>query len=104
MRKLNCWEVLKCGRGIGGENVGQLGMCPAAILKNADDINGGHNAGRCCWAVAGTFAQGKAQGVFVEIVKTCLNCDFYALVRSEEGSAFAGTRAIKEKISKEAEK
>jgi hypothetical protein len=104
MRKLNCWEVLKCGRGIGGDNVDTLGMCPAATCKKADGINGGFNGGRCCWAVAGTFAKGKAQGVYVEIVKTCLNCDFYALVRSEEGNNFAGTREIKEKIEDEPKK
>jgi len=100
MRKMNCWEVLKCGRGPGGANVGELGVCPAATFKKGNDIHGGKNGGRCCWAVAGTFSKGKALGIYVEIVKTCLNCDFYMLVKGEEGGEFLGAREIKEKIER----
>jgi len=83
--KLNCWEVKHCGREPGGEHVGSLGVCPAALEKGLEGVHGGRNAGRACWAVAGTFCQGQIQGLFAKKYRTCRECDFYAKVHLEEG-------------------
>ncbi|MFQ5574878.1 MAG: two-CW domain-containing protein [Terriglobia bacterium] len=84
--KQNCWEFKKCGREPGGEKVDELGLCPACTDSSCDGINDGHNAGRICWAVAGTFCEGKVQGTFAQKKITCMSCDFYQKVFSEERS------------------
>ncbi len=61
-KKLNCWEYMKCGREPGGEKADELGICPAAADSSFDGLNRGKNAGRICWAVAGTFCSGETQG------------------------------------------
>lgn len=94
MPKLNCWEFEKCGRHPGGMKVKEFGVCPAATEKRAHGINGGINAGRACWAIAGTFCKGKTQGSVAEKLGTCLKCDFYNLVRTEEGAEFKTSREI----------
>jgi len=85
MGKLNCWEFKKCGREPGGVNVSQIGVCPAAIEASADGQNGGKNGGRICWAVTGTLCEGEVQGTSAQKRISCLICDFYELVREEEG-------------------
>ncbi len=87
-KKLNCWEYKKCGREPGGERVNEMGVCPASIDSSADGLNGGKNAGRICWAVAGTFCGGEVQGTFAQKELTCMNCDFFKLVREQEGMRF----------------
>ncbi len=86
--KENCWEFMRCGREPGGERVDEFGVCPAAvdILKNG--LNGGKNGGRICWAVSGTFCEGKVQGSFADKRLTCMTCDFFKRVRKEEGDNF----------------
>lgn len=37
MERNNCWEVMKCGRQQGGENVSKLGIC-IAVLPNEYDV------------------------------------------------------------------
>jgi len=88
MKKLNCWEYKKCGREPGGKHVALLGVCPAARSTKANGLNGGKYAGRICWAIAGTFCGGEIIGTFAETLPTCLGCDFFHLVRSEEGENF----------------
>ena len=85
--KENCWEVKKCGRHKGGHNEKEMGICPASNLS-INNMNSGKNAGRICWAVAGTFCDGARQGSFAEKKTTCMSCDFFALVRHEEGKNF----------------
>jgi len=82
--KINCWEFMKCGREPGGNKVHELGVCPAAANSNYDGLNSGHNGGRICWAVSGTFCNGVVQGTFAEKRMSCLSCDFFAKVREEE--------------------
>jgi len=94
-RKINCWEYKKCGREPGGKKTFQSGVCPAAIDKSFEGINRGDHAGRFCWAVAGTFCGGSVQGTFAEKRESCLGCDFFNKVRSEEGSANLQTRFLK---------
>ncbi len=83
--KQNCWELKKCSRELEGAKVAELGACPAATDTSADGLNGGKNAGRICWAVAGTLCGGKAQGTFAQKRMSCLNCDVFKLVKEEEG-------------------
>lgn len=85
----NCWEFKQCGRQPGGQKTHELGVCPAAIEKRTDGINQGKNAGRCCWAIAGTLCKGEVQGVFAHKVANCMKCDFFQLVAQEEGSGAA---------------
>lgn len=89
MSKTNCWEFKRCGREPGGKNVASLGICPAATDSTHTGINGGENAGRYCWKVEGTLCEAEVQGAWVGKMHRCLQCDFFVLVKSEEGD---GTR------------
>lgn len=88
MARLNCWELKMCGREPRGANVAKLGVCPAATAIAHDGGNGGKNAGRLCWAVAGTLCDGKVQGAFAVKRAQCETCDFFLAVKKEEGSEF----------------
>ncbi|MBU1863649.1 MAG: hypothetical protein KKH94_08315 [Candidatus Omnitrophica bacterium] len=88
MMKENCWEFKRCGRGIGGQKVKKLGVCPAASNKTSDGINGGTNAGRICWLIAGTFCKEKKKGTFAQDKRSCMTCDFFLKVKDEEGNSF----------------
>ena len=80
----NCWEFKNCGRGPGGVNVGNQGLCPVALDKRLDGVNHGMNAGRACWVVAGTLGTGEVQCSFAENLDSCKECEFYRSVRSTE--------------------
>ncbi len=84
MKKLNCWEFMKCGREYGGANVFESGVCSAATQTHLTGINGGVNGGRLCWAIAGTFCDCDDQGSFAKEHTICIHCDFYQKVREEE--------------------
>ncbi|MBI4823564.1 MAG: hypothetical protein HY805_04960 [Nitrospirae bacterium] len=86
--KKNCWEFKGCGREPGGKNAEKLGVCPATTDTRLDGIHGGKNAGRACWVVAGTFCKGEVQGTFAKKFGDCLKCDFFQLVRKEQGYQF----------------
>jgi hypothetical protein len=94
-RKLNCWQYMRCGREPGGRKAAELGVCPASADISFDGINRGRNAGRFCWAVAGTFCGGKVQGSFAEKRSSCFSCEFFHNVRAEEGSANLETKFLK---------
>ncbi len=64
---MNCWEIMECGREIGGKKVVELGICPASA----------QSAGDSCWLVAGTFCGGEVQGTTAEKEGNCLRCSFY---------------------------
>ena len=81
---LNCWEVLQCGREPGGANVEYLGVCPAAEASQYDNVNRGINAGRFCWAVAGTLCRGEVMGSFALKASDCMQCNFYLKVVNEQ--------------------
>ncbi len=93
--KQNCWEYKNCGREIGGGKTEELGVCPAASDTSFNNINRGKNAGRICWAVAGTFCGNNVQGTFAEKRESCLKCDFFESVRHDEGSANLETKFLK---------
>ena len=92
--KLNCWEVMMCGRERGGLKTAELGICPAAADASFDGINSGKCGGRICWAVAGTLCGGCVQGSFADKRCSCLNCDFYQMVQEEEGLANRQTKFL----------
>ncbi|MDH3329956.1 MAG: hypothetical protein OEM01_12035 [Desulfobulbaceae bacterium] len=98
MKKKNCWEFKQCGRETGGARIGELGVCPAATEKRVDGINEGHNGGRACWAITGTFCSGVVEGRFASKVETCLQCDFYRIVRNEQDVFFQGTAIIIDRL------
>lgn len=91
MQRLNCWEVKRCGREVDGNNIAEYGICPASLNHSLDGVHGGISAGRACWAVAGTLCNGAVQGSFAQKYKDCGRCDFYALVKEEEGEEFVLT-------------
>ena len=93
--KLNCWEYKKCGREQGGAKAAELGVCPAASDTSYDGLNQGTNAGRICWAVAGTFCGGKVQGTFAEKRRSCIDCDFFKRVQAEEETANLHTKFLR---------
>ena len=85
--KLNCWEYMQCQRQPGGKMVSKQGVCPAATDRSFDGINYGENAGRICWAVAGTCCGGEVQGTFAEKRDSCTGCEFYQMVQEEEATS-----------------
>lgn len=94
-KKLNCWEYMNCGREPAGSQSAELGICPAAVDTTFDGINAGVCGGRICWAVAGTFCGGKIQGTFAEKRTSCMGCDFYKMVRSEEDNENPDTKFLR---------
>ena len=54
-------------------------------MTSSNGINGGKNAGRICWLISNTMCNGEAGASFEEMIKTCRKCDFYKLVKEEEG-------------------
>jgi len=94
-KKLNCWEYMKCRREPGGSAALDSGICPAAADASFDGINSGICGGRICWAVAGTFCEGKLQGTFADKRISCLSCDFYRKVRTEEGNPNLDTKFLR---------
>lgn len=85
MAKTNCWEFKKCGRETNGAKSKEMGVCPATMESSCTGINGGKNAGRICWAIAGTFCGGKVQGDFAQKSVSCMSCDFFKSVKQDEG-------------------
>ena len=92
--KLNCWEFMRCGRQPGGERVGELGICPAVTESRLNGVFHGTNAGRCCWAVAGTFCKGGPEGTFAKRYASCTQCEFFKHVEAEEVPVFSHTASL----------
>ncbi|MCF6247164.1 MAG: protein kinase [Desulfobacula sp.] len=94
-KRMNCWEYHRCGRQPGGKNTIGLGVCPAAQDTSFEGINSGKCAGRFCWAVAGTFCEGKCQGTYAQKQSSCQECDFFKIVLAEEGTLNLRTKLLK---------
>ena len=94
-KRSNCWEYYNCGRESEGENVFDLGVCPAASDKSYDGINSGKCGGRFCWSIAGTFCEGKVQGSYAEKQTSCQDCDFFNIVLAEEGTLNLRTKLLR---------
>ena len=94
-KKINCWEFKKCERQPGGKKAEELGVCPAAADSSFNGINNGQNAGRICWAVAGTCCGGKVQGTFAEKRRSCVTCDFYQHVQEKEETSVENLKLLR---------
>jgi hypothetical protein len=92
--RLNCWEVMGCGRQPFGKNVDIEGVCPAATKVCLHGVNDGTNGGRACWAIAGTMCRGEKQGTFAEKYGSCMNCKFYQMVHKEQGDDYMSSKDI----------
>ncbi len=90
---MNCWDIRECGREIGGERAARMGVCPAAMETRLNGINRGKNAGRACWAVAGTFC-GVEPDSSVATDTGCEHCEVYSRVQAEEGHRFVGSALV----------
>jgi signal transduction histidine kinase len=66
--KIKCWEYMKCRR-----DKDATIKCPSYP-----------HFGRMCWAVAGTFCEGKAQGTFAQKYDDCRKCEFYQKMINKE--------------------
>lgn len=88
LKKINCWDYKQCGREPGGCQTASLGECPAAKDPKNEGVHEGKKAGRACWVVSGTLCEGTVQGSFAAKLNSCLDCDFYKLVKTEEGGNF----------------
>ena len=66
--KISCWEYMNCKR-----DKDATVKCPAYP-----------HFGRMCWAVAGTFCEGKAQGTFAQKYEDCRKCEFYQKMIQKE--------------------
>lgn len=95
----NCWEFKNCGRQPGGKKASELGVCPAAVEKRVNEANRGTNGGRACWVVAGTLCGGNVQGTFASKMLNCSLCEFYKMVREEEGADFITTTELIKRLS-----
>ena len=93
-KTLNCWEFMRCKRQPGGAKAAKYGTCIAAKDTSYDGINSGENAGRICWAVAGTCCGGEVQGTFAEKRDSCTSCPFYRLVQEEEGTSSSAHKLL----------
>ena len=100
MHNKNCWEEKKCGREPGGVNANELGVCQAAVEGGTDGLNNGKNGGRVCWALAGTLCGGKVQGTYAAKLISCMQCDFFKLVKKEQGRDMVNTKEVLEKLAK----
>jgi hypothetical protein len=79
-----------CGREPGGA-FSAAGVCPAAVSRKFDRIHGGRNAGRVYWVVRGTVCNGKVQDTLAKKYTICGQCDFYTIVKKEEGDKLMPT-------------
>lgn len=102
--KLNCWEHKKCGRQPGGSKAAELGICPVTTYAELDGAHGGKNAGRACWAIAGSLCGGKIQGTYAQKLSNCWRCDFMNAVKREEDSCPIGFSATRLGMDKALEK
>ncbi len=84
----NCWDLAKCGREVGGENIDALGVCPAATFTEADGFCGGTNGGRACAFIAGTYCSGVIQGTHEDKLKDCVRCEVFRQLRKEQPEEF----------------
>lgn len=61
------------------------GHCREFLLLDRRSVNEGERSGRICWLVARTMCKGDTETTFEEMIKVCGECDFYKLVKEEEG-------------------
>jgi EAL and modified HD-GYP domain-containing signal transduction protein len=65
-----------------------MGICPAALGSEWNNINHGEAAGRVCWAISGTFCNGKVQGAMQSKLSDCKSCEVFRQIHRDEGPLF----------------
>lgn len=75
--RMNCWEFMGCGD--------RSKTCPAFNEEHYNGINRGKNAGRVCWAVAGTMCRNHDKLVNYG---DCVECEFFNYVHEGEDKNF----------------
>ena len=100
MRRVNCWEYMRCGRNPGGVRSEDLGLCPASTESRLRGINRGEYGGRSCWALTGTLCGNRVQGTFASKLGDCRQCEFFQLVQREEADTCVGTKAILRQLAR----
>ena len=103
-KKLNCWEHKKCGRQPGGHKTAELGICPVTTLIDLDGTHEGKNAGRACWAIAGSLCGGRVQGTYAEKLHNCWRCEFMKSVQADEEPSPLGFSATRLGMERSREK
>jgi len=93
-----------CGRQPGGHKAQELGICPVTVYTDLDGVHGGANAGRACWAIAGSLCGGKIQGTYAQKLNNCWRCDFMNVVKKEEAPTPLGFSATRLGLDKALEK
>jgi len=81
--KLNCWEFMNCGMEPGGIFSEIHGVCPVAQMMKYDGANGGRGGGRVCWMIKNK-ASGDSCNICRHHRQSCIHCEFYRRVHSEE--------------------
>ena len=71
---MDCWDYMHCGREKKGENVDELGICPAYPEH-----------GKHCAHVVGTLCAGRVQGTFADKEHSCLQCSYYNSIHYDKG-------------------
>ncbi|MCP4754421.1 MAG: hypothetical protein GY866_26360 [Proteobacteria bacterium] len=98
MQKLNCWEFNKCGREGDDDVFEEVETCPSSTEFCTDGVNDGKNGGRACWAIVGTFCGDQVQSDRTGKFKSCMECDFFKLVKKEEGDKFVTGSELTERL------
>lgn len=93
MTKLNCWEYHNCKVGM-NSSLSEDELCEVARAKECNEINNGINGGRICWSVSGTLCNNKHKGHFTHEIDSCMQCNFFKVVQSEEKKNFVIIRPI----------
>lgn len=87
--KLNCWQVMDCGREPGGHSVLEKGICPVTQDEHYAGANNGKASGRFCWTELQTSYSETTSKDF----PNCLRCMFFSLVQRQEGKDFVMSRS-----------
>jgi len=86
MKKYNCWEFMKCGKGPDSNSQnGQSSTCPVALSTSSDGLNDGINGGRICWILSGNNCNDSLRCSQSNGISSCSSCSFHARVKKEEG-------------------
>jgi len=94
--KINCWEFHGCDVEPISDYVIDFRVCAATWTEEMHGVHGGKNAGRACWAVVGSMCGLHNSDRTCMHAATCEECDFYKLVREEEGDAFIPVEVLRE--------
>jgi hypothetical protein len=85
VRKYNCWDFMKSGKGPSGNRSEKYDVCPIASESAANGLNGGENGGRICWIIAENGCKCNVKCSVRNIGHSCFQCEFRYKVMAEEG-------------------